>query len=48
MLELFDKYFKASMIKVHQKEIMNTLETQEKIPLAKKRKRKEMKISTKK
>ena len=22
MLELFDKYFKASMIKVHQKEIM--------------------------
>lgn len=31
---------KASMIKMHQKEIMNTLKTQEKIALAKKKKKK--------
>lgn len=30
---------KASMIKMHQKEITNTLKTQEKIALAKKKKR---------
>jgi len=30
---------KASMIKMHQKEIMNTLKTQEKIALAKKKKK---------
>ena len=30
---------KASMIKMHQEEIMNTLKTQEKIALAKKKKR---------
>ena len=39
---------KASMIKMHQKEIMNTLKTQEKIALAKKKKEEEIKISTEK
>ena len=34
---------KASMIKMHQKEIMNTLKTQEKIALAKKKKKKKKK-----
>lgn len=38
---------KASMIKMHQKEITNTLKTQEKIALAKKKKE-EIKISREK
>lgn len=49
-LELTIKDLKASMIKMHQQEIINTLETWEKIalPKRKKRKRNESKTSTNK
>lgn len=43
-LELMIKDLKASVIKMHQQEIINTLETWEKIALPKRKKEKEMKI----